>query len=136
MSHRSPQNPPRRSRSPVDRSYHHKRHRSPHSHHHHHHSSKRSKPATPAPLPLQASPLSKTHYEHYKPMFSLYLDIQKQKVLEELPEDEVRGRWKSFVGKWYASSPAPSSQIPSAACAYQVWGAGSTYNAIRGVARG
>ena len=34
-------------------------------------------------------------------MFALYLDIQKQLVLEDLPVDEVKGRWKSFVGKWY-----------------------------------
>lgn len=33
-------------------------------------------------------------------MFGLYLDIQKKLVLEELSEDEVKGRWKSFVGKW------------------------------------
>lgn len=32
-------------------------------------------------------------------MFELYLDIQKQKVLDELSDDEVKGRWKSFVGK-------------------------------------
>ena len=37
-------------------------------------------------------------------MFELYLDIQKQKVLEELSDDEVLGRWKSFVGKWYIST--------------------------------
>ncbi|KAL9064138.1 MAG: hypothetical protein Q9161_009076 [Pseudevernia consocians] len=37
-------------------------------------------------------------------MFELYLDIQKQKALEELSEDEVKGRWKSFVGKWYIST--------------------------------
>jgi hypothetical protein len=33
-------------------------------------------------------------------MFALYLDIQKQKYIDDLDEDEVRGRWKSFVGKW------------------------------------
>ncbi|TKA77364.1 hypothetical protein B0A49_01503 [Cryomyces minteri] len=33
-------------------------------------------------------------------MFALYLDIQKQKVLDDLSEEEVKGRWKSFVGKW------------------------------------
>jgi len=33
-------------------------------------------------------------------MFALYLDIQKQLVLDELDEHEVKGRWKSFVGKW------------------------------------
>ena len=34
-------------------------------------------------------------------MFALYLDIQKQKDIEELEEDEVKGRWKSFINKWY-----------------------------------
>jgi len=34
-------------------------------------------------------------------MFALYLEIQKQLVLEDLPQNEARGRWKSFVGKWY-----------------------------------
>ena len=38
-------------------------------------------------------------------MFELYLDIQKQKVLDELPDYEVKGRWKSFVGKWYIYTP-------------------------------
>jgi len=33
-------------------------------------------------------------------MFSLYLDIQKGKVLEDMEEKEAKGRWKSFVGKW------------------------------------
>lgn len=33
-------------------------------------------------------------------MFALYLDIQKQLVFEDLAKDEVKGRWKSFVGKW------------------------------------
>lgn len=29
----------------------------------------------------------------------MYLDIQKGIFLEDLGEDEVKGRWKSFVGK-------------------------------------
>jgi len=33
-------------------------------------------------------------------MFALYLDIQKQILLEDLDEREAKGRWKSFVGKW------------------------------------
>jgi len=33
-------------------------------------------------------------------MFALYLDIQKSLEIEEITEDEVRGRWKSFVNKW------------------------------------
>lgn len=30
----------------------------------------------------------------------MYLDIQKGIFLDDLGEDEVKGRWKSFVGKW------------------------------------
>ena len=105
MSSRELPNARRRSRSPADHSPY-KRSRSPHSHRHHHHhhhhaSSKRPKRPTPACLPFQASTLSKHAFEVYKPMFALYLDIQKQLILEELSEEEVRGRWKSFLGKWY-----------------------------------
>jgi len=32
-------------------------------------------------------------------MFATYLDIQKQKILEDMDEIEVRGRWKSFIGR-------------------------------------
>jgi len=51
-------------------------------------------------LPYKARQLTKRDYEAFKPMFGLYLDIQKGKVLEELEEGEVKGRWKSFLGKW------------------------------------
>ena len=37
----------------------------------------------------------------YRPMFALYLDIQKQLDIEDLNEKELRGRWKSFCNKWY-----------------------------------
>lgn len=102
MSSREPHNSARRSRSPHNRSRP-KRSRSPRSHHHHHvpHKHKRSKPSAPLHLPFQASKLDKHAFEAFKPMFELYLDIQKQKVLEELPDDEVKGRWKSFVSKWF-----------------------------------
>jgi len=33
-------------------------------------------------------------------MFALYLDIQKRLEMDELAEEEVRGRWKSFINKW------------------------------------
>ncbi|KAI4281489.1 MAG: hypothetical protein L6R38_003659 [Xanthoria sp. 2 TBL-2021] len=33
-------------------------------------------------------------------MFGLYLDIQKQLVLDELDGKELKGRWKRFVGRW------------------------------------
>lgn len=36
-------------------------------------------------------------------MFALYLDIQKQIDIDTLDETEVKGRWKSFVSKWYES---------------------------------
>ncbi|KIV94817.1 hypothetical protein PV10_02549 [Exophiala mesophila] len=52
------------------------------------------------PLPLGASQLSRHSLSTYRPMFALYLDIQKQIDIEELDEREVKGRWKSFVGKW------------------------------------
>ncbi|KAL8716311.1 MAG: hypothetical protein Q9220_000216 [cf. Caloplaca sp. 1 TL-2023] len=38
-------------------------------------------------------------HELYKPLFGLYLDIQKQLLLEDLEEKEVKGRWKRFVEK-------------------------------------
>ncbi|KAL9612654.1 MAG: hypothetical protein Q9167_002781 [Letrouitia subvulpina] len=58
-------------------------------------------------LPFQAPQLDKRDFSKYKPMFGLYLDIQKQLAMEELSEREVRGRWKSFIGRWvqeYAAS--------------------------------
>lgn len=51
-------------------------------------------------LPFDARPISKHDLPRFRPMFGLYLDIQKQLVLEELTGHEVRGRWKSFVSKW------------------------------------
>ncbi len=96
----------RRSRSPLihsDSTKVHRRSRSPQPHQHHqphrHRPSSRSH-ARKAPLPLGATPLHRHDFETYKPMFSLYLDIQKQLVLEDLEEDEVKGRWKSFMSKW------------------------------------
>jgi Ni/Co efflux regulator RcnB len=86
----------RRSRSPrrdEDR-HRHKRHRS------------RSPPSKPVALPYRAKPLSKRHYEDYKPLFQSYLDIQKNIQLDELDEREAKGRWKSFTSRWYAISPS------------------------------
>ncbi|CZS89822.1 related to RNA helicase HEL117 [Rhynchosporium graminicola] len=51
-------------------------------------------------LPFNSRQLGKRDYDVFKPMFATYLDIQKQKILEDMDETEVRGRWKSFVGKW------------------------------------
>ncbi|PLB53006.1 hypothetical protein P170DRAFT_454210 [Aspergillus steynii IBT 23096] len=93
----------------------HKSHR--HSRHHGHdhgHRSRRSErpssssqqqhapvpPPAPVILPMQARELSKRDLPTYEPMFAMYLDIQKGIILEDLSEEEVKGRWKSFVGKW------------------------------------
>ena len=130
----------RRSRSPQDRRHHRERSRSPRSHHHHHHhhhvshKHKRPKPSSAPPppppqqLPLQASKLHRRDLEAYRPMFELYLDIQKQKVLEELSESEVRGRWKSFVGKWCVFLLPPTGIC-------SLWDLGSTSTTATTIAR-
>ena len=102
MSSHEPKDSARCSRSPHSR-HRYERSRSPRPHHHHHGSRKRkrSKPSAPVPLPFKASKLHRDDFEAFKPMFELYLDIQKQKVLGDLPLSEVKGRWKSFVGRWY-----------------------------------
>lgn len=88
-----------RSKSPskhYSKSY---RTRSPHRHQHHH----RHAPATstnPKELPYNSRQLTKRDLDAFKPMFALYLDIQKGKDLEDMDDTEVKGRWKSFIGKW------------------------------------
>ncbi|CAG8948480.1 unnamed protein product [Penicillium salamii] len=57
-------------------------------------------PKKPVILPYQARELSRRDLEAYHPMFAMYLDIQKGKFIEDLSEDEVKGRWKSFTQKW------------------------------------
>jgi hypothetical protein len=51
-------------------------------------------------LPFDARGLSRNDFATFRPLFAHYLDLQKGLQLNELPEDEVRGRWKSFRGKW------------------------------------
>lgn len=57
-------------------------------------------PQTQGILPYEARPLHKRDLMDYAPMLALYLDIQKQISIDDLSQEEVRGRWKSFVGKW------------------------------------
>ena len=105
-----------RSRSPYRPSHsHHERHDRPRSsrdrsrsprrtHHHHHHSRHAQKPYAipipPAKLPFKARSLTRHDLPIYKPIFAIYLDIQKKLVIEDFTQDELKGRWKSFVGKW------------------------------------
>lgn len=64
---------------------------------------RRERPAAAQPvvLPYQARELSRRDLEVYEPMFAMYLDIQKGLLIEDLKDEEVKGRWKSFIRKWY-----------------------------------
>ncbi|KAJ5382644.1 hypothetical protein N7517_000555 [Penicillium concentricum] len=66
----------------------------------HHERRHRGAPVKPVVLPYQARELSGRDLKAYEPMFGMYLDIQKGKHIEDLSEDEVKGRWKSFMQKW------------------------------------
>ncbi|KAF1920704.1 hypothetical protein BDU57DRAFT_509118 [Ampelomyces quisqualis] len=92
-----------RSRSPRrdNDGHRHKRHRS------------RSPQSKPVSLPYKAKPLSRRHYDDYKPLFQSYLDIQKQIQLDDLDEREVKGRWKSFTSRWNRGHLARSWYDPS-----------------------
>jgi len=54
-------------------------------------------------LPLNARQLVKQDLPQFRAMFGLYLDLQKNKDIYGMTEDEVKGRWKSFIGKWYVN---------------------------------
>ncbi|KAJ6167734.1 hypothetical protein N7497_000577 [Penicillium chrysogenum] len=102
-SHRHRHRESSRSRSPHQSD----RHRSDRHHRRaedkdrgHHGRRHRDAPAKPIVLPFQARELSGRDLKVYEPMFGMYLDIQKGKYIEDLSEDEVRGRWKSFTQKW------------------------------------
>ncbi|KAG6000118.1 hypothetical protein E4U21_005812 [Claviceps maximensis] len=76
-----------------------------HTHHRRHRNTsreRRQKKPTVAvvPLPFTARRISKADYEAFEPLFAHYLELQKQKDLGAMEEREVRGRWKSFAGKW------------------------------------
>ncbi|KAJ0321138.1 hypothetical protein Brms1b_002805 [Colletotrichum noveboracense] len=87
------------------RRHHHHRHRS-HRHHHHRDSPRESSArsskdvSAAATLPYDARALSKNDLDVFRPLLAYYLDLQKQKDMRDMDEREVRGRWKSFMGKW------------------------------------
>ncbi|KAF7538324.1 hypothetical protein G7Z17_g12664 [Cylindrodendrum hubeiense] len=74
------------------------KHRS--SQRHREHASRTADARVSTELPFSARPLSKLDLETFEPVFANYLSVQKQKEIEDLDEREVKGRWKSFVGKW------------------------------------
>ncbi|KAI9781561.1 MAG: hypothetical protein M1835_004280 [Candelina submexicana] len=91
--HRSRGHPsyPRRSRSPDGTKH-------PHNSNYHHKQA-RSRLEESIRLPFGSQLLSKHDFKKYRPLFALYLDIQKHIVLEDIDDVEARGRWKSFLGK-------------------------------------
>ncbi|KAK3945598.1 rna helicase [Diplogelasinospora grovesii] len=83
-----------------------------HKHHHHHHEERRRPKAADfyeerhdekdvVVLPHGARTLStRNDFTTFEPLFAHYLDLQKGLDMGTLKQDEIRGRWKSFVGKW------------------------------------
>ncbi|UKZ50133.1 hypothetical protein TrVGV298_004389 [Trichoderma virens] len=51
-------------------------------------------------LPFGARQLSKDDLRAFEALFGEYLSLQKQRFIEDMDDREIRGRWKSFVGKW------------------------------------
>lgn len=99
--HRDTQRRRSRSRSPGYRRSKPSRHDSD-SHQSSRHGSRRPHDTSRSnvPLPFSARPLSKSDLAIFEPLFAEYLSLQKQKDIEEMDDREVKGRWKSFVGKW------------------------------------
>jgi hypothetical protein len=51
-------------------------------------------------LPYNRKPIDKRDFKQFEALFANYLDVQKQLDIDEVSADEVRGRFKSFLGKW------------------------------------
>jgi hypothetical protein len=91
-----------RSRSPRR---HEKHSRSEHRRHNEPSTAAAAVPPKPIVLPMKARPLDQhDSFKDYKALFALYLDVHKQLDVDELEEREVKGRWKSFVKKWYVQN--------------------------------
>ena len=76
---------------------HHQRHH--HRHRHRHHEA-RQDAGPEKELPFAARQLSRRDLTAFRSLLAHYLDLQKELDICALDEAEVRGRWKSFVGKW------------------------------------
>lgn len=91
------------------------RSRSPHRKHKHHHHSRESRNDAPSVrLPFGQRPLDKRDFDRYEALFAEYLDVQKRIDIRELSRDEVKGRWKSFLGKWNKKELAEGWYDPEA----------------------
>lgn len=90
----------RSSRSPAHDSKHGDKNRERKRYHHRERKELSPVSAAPVVLPYNARHLSKFDLSLLEPMFAMYLDIQKGLVIEDMDEQEVMGRWKSFIKKW------------------------------------
>ncbi|KAI0408432.1 hypothetical protein F4802DRAFT_618594 [Xylaria palmicola] len=103
-----------------------------HRGHHRHrprHASSTATRAHAAELPCGARALSRSaDFDAFRPLFASYLDIQKQMDITSLDDREVRGRWKSFVGKWNSGELAEGWYQPETFqnATLDVQGAGNT----------
>lgn len=80
------------------RRHHHSHHR--HYHHHRHRHASTPSTHTQDELPFSARPLVRSDLDAFTPLFAQYLEVQKNKDVTTMDERELRGRWKSFIGKW------------------------------------
>ncbi len=76
------------------------RHHHKHHHRHRRHHEARQDDAAEKELPFAARQLSRRDLTAFRSLLAHYLDLQKELDICALDEAEVRGRWKSFLGKW------------------------------------
>ncbi|CAH0052861.1 unnamed protein product [Clonostachys solani] len=77
-----------------------RRHRSPRRGERRDRSQRAAAAVGPVTLPFSARQLTKADMAAFMPLFADFLSLQKQIEVGDLDEREVRGRWKSFMGKW------------------------------------
>ncbi|KAM3421169.1 hypothetical protein BST61_g1580 [Cercospora zeina] len=111
--------PSKRSRSPYHANHRReetRRPRSPSPYRKHRRLDPRStdRRSEPIKLPFKAQPLHRHDLKQNEGLFARYLDVQKQIDIEDLSETEVRGRWKSFLGKWNRGDLAEGWYDPEA----------------------
>ncbi|KAI1651212.1 uncharacterized protein F4817DRAFT_325469 [Daldinia loculata] len=112
-------------RSPSTSSARRRHHAPDHHRHHRRHRSSTSPTRTQSELPLGARPLVRSDFKTFKPLFAQYLEVQKGKDIAALDEREVKGRWKSFVGKWNRGELAEGWYSPETLSEAKKAGAGA-----------
>ncbi|KAI0386290.1 hypothetical protein F5Y04DRAFT_289972 [Hypomontagnella monticulosa] len=80
---------------------------------------------TPNELPFGARPLTRSDLDAFRPLLARYLDVQKRRDIAMMDEREIRGRWKSFVGKWNRGDLAEGWYDPAMLAEAKNTGAGA-----------